>query len=359
MTDETGSPAGQESIALPADAPETFDSPSAAADYFNALRSAKPEKEDKAESAEAPEPATAENELPGEGDTASPETDSGEGEETVPETPAIEPPNSWTKAEKERFATLPRETQEYLHTRELERERAFSRSQNEIAEQRKAVQAEREAAEKVRQQYEASLPALMKELESVNQASFSDIKTMEDVVKLQAEDPFRFQSWQVHQMRLQAAKQESDRLQNEQNQTKQAKRASYEAEQNQRLVELVPEMADSKKAAELRERAISLLTDDLGLKNDQLTRWYADDTGHEILAHAGIQKLMADGLKFRDLLNAPKAVASKPLPPVQKPGTSKPSGTANSERIQALTRQLNETGDLKYAQELRQLQMRR
>jgi hypothetical protein len=52
--------------------------------------------------------------------------------------PPIDPPRSWTKAEKERFQSLPRETQEYLHTREQEREREFRRGQNEAAEQRKA-----------------------------------------------------------------------------------------------------------------------------------------------------------------------------------------------------------------------------
>ncbi len=74
------------------------------------------------ESADAP----AETELKGETpDNSDPEADPAEQkEETEPEEPAIEPPNSWTKAEKERFASLPRETQEYLHTREQERERA-------------------------------------------------------------------------------------------------------------------------------------------------------------------------------------------------------------------------------------------
>jgi hypothetical protein len=49
----------------------------------------------------------------------------------------------------------------------------------------------------------------MQELQSAQQNAFADIKTMDDVVKLQAEDPFRFQAWQVQQMRLQAAKAET------------------------------------------------------------------------------------------------------------------------------------------------------
>lgn len=359
MSEESGAPAGDfaapaiDSTPLPADAPETFDSPAAAAKYFTGLKEKKP-------AAESAEEATAEPELAQA--NSDPEPAPAEApEEADPEEnlPTIDPPRSWTQAEKERFQSLPRETQEYLSHREQERETALRRSQNELADQRKAIEAEREAAAKARQQYEAQLPNLLKELESVNQAQFGDIRTMDDVVKLQSDDPFRFQAWQVHQMRLQAAKQESEKAEGQKAQEKQSKRAEYEAQQNKLLVELVPEMADAKKASELRERAVKMLTDDLGLKNEQLSRWMQDDTGHEILSNAGIQKLIADGLKYRDIQAAPKAVAARTLPPVQKPGTSKPAGSAQSEQIQALTRQLNETGDLKIAQKLRALQSQR
>jgi hypothetical protein len=47
--------------------------------------------------------------------------------------------------------------------------------------------------------------AVMRALVTTKDA-FSDIKTMDDVVRLQHEDPNRFQAWQVYQMRLQAAK---------------------------------------------------------------------------------------------------------------------------------------------------------
>src|SRR6185312_15974527 len=357
MSDESTAPAGDTvSIPLPSDAPATMTVSEAARLLSQARRQPEPPAES------APEATAEEPPLAEKADTDPPQEAPGdvETQEIDPaEEPPIEPPRSWTKAEKERFASLPRETQEYLHTREQERDREFRRSQNEVAEQRKAIQAEREAAEKARQQYEAQLPALMQELQNVNQSSFSDIKTMDDVVKLQAEDPFRFQAWQVHQMRLQAAKAETDRVQAQKDQDRNSKRSTYEAEQNKLLIGLVPEMAEPKKASELRERAIAMLTDpdDLGLKNEQLSRWMADDTGHEILSNAGIQKLIADGLKYRDILKAPKAVAAKPVPPVQKPGVRQ-TGNAQSERIQALTRQLNETGDLRAAQELRALQVR-
>ncbi len=175
---------------------------------------------------------------------------------------------------------------------------------------------------------------------------------MEDVVKLQAEDPFRFQAWQVQQMKLQAVNAEVQKAEGEKAAQKQAQRATYEQEQTAKLIELLPEMSDPKKANELRTRAVNMLTDDYELKTDQLSRWMQDDIGHEILSNAGIQKLIADGLKLRDIQNAPKAVAAKPVPPVQRPGVARPVGAADSEKIQALEERLTRTGSIKDAEAL-------
>lgn len=342
MTTESGTPAGD--IAAPADTSEISLTEARAM-----LDAGFQENPDLDLTGEAPEPATPDPKLSK--DNSAPETDPAEAaEEAEPaDTPLIDPPRSWTQAEKERFQSLPRETQEYLSHREQERETALRRSQNEIAEQRKAITAEREAAAKAKQQYEAQLPTLMRELESVTQAQFGDIKTMDDVVKLQGEDPFRFQAWQVHQMRLQASKQEADRAEGQKAHDKQSKRANYETEQNKLLVELVPEMADPKKASELRERAVKMLTDDLGLTNDQLSQWMQDDTGHQILSNASIQKLIADGLKYRDIIAAPKAVAAKTVPAVVRPGVARAAGAADGEAIQALEKRLSQTGSEKDA----------
>lgn len=262
----------------------------------------------------------------------------------------IDPPRSWTQAEKERFQSLPRETQEYLHTREQEREREFRRGQNDVAEKLKAAQAKEQAAEQARQQYETKLSSAVKVIEDALQAEFGDIQSVADVRKLQAEDPFRFQAWQVRQMELQAAQAESQASENRKTQERQGRRNAYETEQNKLLIDLVPEMADPKKANDLRTRAVAMLTDDLGLKNETLSRWMNDDTGHEILSNAGIQKLIADGLKYRDIQKAPKAVATKPIPPVQRPGAAKTVNNGSVQQIQALQKQLETASGNKAAE---------
>ena len=54
--------------------------------------------------------------------------------------PAVEPPRSWTKDEKEEFSTFPRSAQEKIARREKDRETTLRRGQNSIAEMRKRLQ---------------------------------------------------------------------------------------------------------------------------------------------------------------------------------------------------------------------------
>jgi hypothetical protein len=136
MSDPTDAPAGAGATAL-ARTPAS-DEGFSPVELGNFLTQAREQPDEPVESAE---PATAEPESPApKAETAAPEKDPGETTETADPQEALEPidpPRSWTQAEKERFQSLPRETQEYLHTREQEREREFRRSQNEIAEERK------------------------------------------------------------------------------------------------------------------------------------------------------------------------------------------------------------------------------
>jgi len=353
MTTETGSPAGGEAIfstPLPADAPETFSSPTEAAAYFTALK----EKKQPAESADE---ATAEPELAqanGDPETAPAEAP----DEAEPaEQPPIEPPRAWSKEEKEAFLKLPRDAQEISARIASVRETEFRRAQNELAEQRKAIEAARQQAEQAKQQYLEKIPTIEDIQRFVQQGPFADIKTQDDADALAQNDPFRYLQWDAYQKRLSGVAIQATQAQALKAQEKQSRRAAYEAEQNARLVELVPDMADPKKAGELRESAVKMLTSDLGMNIDQLSRWMSDDVGHEILSNAGIQKLIADRLAFQALKAAPKAIAAKPLPPVQRPGTSRPAGSDASEREQALNRKPELS--VKEATELYELQSRR
>jgi len=357
MTDETSAPAGGEAIVstpLPADAPEEFSSSEQAAKYFISLREKNNE-----QSAESAEEATAEDELSVE-DNAGPEEVPGETQEADPDAeklPPVEPPRSWTKEAKDRWSTIPREAQEEFARIELGREREFLRNQKEAADERKALKAERETAEKARQQYEAQLPALMQTLQDAQQSAFADIRTVDDVTKLANEDPFRYLQWQAHQTKLQAVNAELERAKGQQNQKQQSEWTEHVQKENQLAAELIPELADKEKGPALMKRAADRLSE-LGFSSDELNDLASGKSKLSIYDHR-FQQLVFSDLKLADIQKAPKALAAKPVPPVQRPGTARPVGQANSERIQALTRQLNETGSLKVAQELRALQTQR
>lgn len=80
--------------------------------------------------------------------------DQEEGEDEPDDEPAIDPPHSWKAEEKERWASLPRETQAYLSEREAERERFVNSKAQEAAQAREtyAKQAQQELAQFSEQQ---------------------------------------------------------------------------------------------------------------------------------------------------------------------------------------------------------------
>lgn len=355
MSDETGSPAGSESVTvvtLPADAPESFSSEREAARYLSESRrknDAPPAESAPVATAEEPELAQANAAPPEEAPSEEPEAAEPQAVQLEP----IEPPRSWTKAEKERFQSLPRETQEYLHTREQEREREVRRSQNEAADIRKAAEAAQKAAEEARQQYEAKAIASAQALLETQNNRFPDIKSMEDVERLArtaretAEtDPFLSQKivayladWNTHQQALQMRSHEAEEAKNRQAQIQQAEWSQHVQKENELAAEYIPELADKVKGPALTQRVASELLPELGFKDSELNDLAAGKSKLSIYDHR-VQRLLADALKLRDIQSASKAVAAKPLPPVQRPGTVQPKAS-QAQKIQALEKQIN------------------
>lgn len=352
MTDVTSAPAGGEGEAvisntMGADAPETITT-NQAAKALAELRWQR-HKESTAESAPA---ATAEPELSGEDNAAPAEQATGETQEDAPaEKPPRELPRSWTKDRAEVWNRLDPAAQDILLEQDRKASAEVRRLQNEAAEERKAIKAEREQAEKARQQYEAQLPALMQTLQDAQQASFGDIRTVADVERLQAEDPFRFQAWQVQQMKLQAAHAENERVSREKSQAEHSEWANHVQKENELAAEYIPELADKEKGPALTKRVATELLPELGFKESELNDLANGKAKLSIYDHR-VQRLLADSIKLRDILSAPKAVAKPDLPPVQRPGTARPIGTAASERVQALDSKLTNSGSLKDAQAL-------
>lgn len=364
MSDLTGAPAGD--IAAPADTSEL--SLTEARAMLDAQLS-EPEQEQSAESAD---PATAEQKLSDEGN-AGPEEVPGEKQEADPvEVPSIEPPRSWTKEAKDRWNTIPREAQEEFARIEQGREREFLRLQQDTAEKLKGLTAKEQQVEQARQQYEAAKLAPLDRvaiLEYEQSKRFPDIKSNDDLRRLAAQatqlwqsDPVLagqiqsyLQEWNVHQGELASAVAEKQGIEARSENERQSAWSKHVQKENTLAAELIPELADKDKGPALTKRAAERLSE-LGFKPEELNDLANGKKQLSIYDHR-IQQLIFSDLKLSYIQSAKKPIAAKPLPPVQRPGIARPSGSADSENIQALEKRLTQTGLLKDAEALLNAQL--
>lgn len=290
---------------------------------------------------ESAEPAAPEQpELADEANAAPPDEAPGETQEVEPaeELPPIDPPRSWTKDEKERFATLPRETQEYLAAREQERERAVRQSQNEAAEKLKGLTAKEQEAEQLRQQYESALPILLQTLQQTQAGEFSDIRTMADVEKMAAEDWPRYVRWDAQQKKIAAVQQEVRAAQERQAVETHTRFSQYAQEQDKLFIERAPDFADESKRVKLQSAAVETLKS-LGFSEEELSKSWNGQERFSLRDHR-LQSLILDASRYREAQAQAKKVVAKPVPPVQRPGVAPAKNAGGEALIQNLERQL-------------------
>jgi len=334
-------------VTAPSDTPEKL-STTQAARLLASLRKPKQQQQEAPERAPmaAPEPEPEESTAQAD-DAAPPEAEApGETQEAdpTPPEPTIEPPRSWTKEARERWQTLPRETQEYLAEREQERERELRRGQNEAAEARKAIEAERQRAEQVRQQYEAALPQLLQTLHAQQAGEFADVQSVADVERLAREDWPRYLQWDLAQKKLQAVQQEMASAQMRAAQEQQQQFAAFAREQDRLLAERVPDMADPDKAPKLQSAALALLKD-TGFKDEELAKAW-QTRGDFSLRDARVQSLIVDAVRWREAQAKAREAVKKPVPPVQRPGVSQGKDAARQQELQNLEKQIGRSSGI-------------
>jgi hypothetical protein len=349
-----GSPAPASDIAV-IEAPAAAGAEFSVSDAARALAAARRPKDQAAESAEE---ATADPELSEEDNAAPQDEATGETQEDAPaEKPLRDLPRSWTKDQTERWNKLDPDMQDYLLDQDRKASAEVRRVQNETAEKLKGLTAKEQQAEQARQQYEERAKGALKILEREQLRDFPDIKTIEDVRNLSVTDPLRYLQWDAHQKEMVAAHAAVQEANTRQATEQQNQWTQHVQKENALAAEVIPDLADKEKAPALQKRAAERLGN-LGFSQEELNDLASGKQKLSIYDHR-IQQLIFSDLKLSDIQSAKTAAAAKPLPPVQRPGTARPQGNANSERIQALTRQLNETGSLRAAQELRALKAQR
>lgn len=285
-----------------------------------------------------PEERGAADESADEADATPPEAEpSGEteGEDDPDDAPTIDPPRSWTKEDKAAFALLPRDTQERLLALDRTRELELRRGQNEAAEAKKAIEAERQAAEQARQQYEHALPTLLQQIEAVQASEFAHVQTWDDLAALQQNDPLGFQRYQLLQQRADAVRQEAQAAQRQQQQDMQARWQEFVAQQDQLAAQRIPDLVDPEKAEKAAKQARSFLTD-LGFSDAEITdHWNGRPLS---MRDARVQEAFWKATRFDAAQKAAKTATAATPPPVQRPGAAPSKG----ERSQGAIKDLND-----------------
>ncbi len=317
-------------VMLPSDAPEAM-SVTQAARMLSALSRKPKEEAPAAPEAAAADPTQSDAPQANNGDpqTEAPAEQMTEAQaEPEAELPPIEPPRSWKAEEKERFKSLPRDTQAYLVERETERDRAIRQSQNEAAE-----------IEQARQQYEAALPQLLQTLQQQQQGEFADIKTIADVERLAKEDFPRYLQWDVAQKKIAAVQQEMLASQQRARQEKQQQFAEFSKRQDDLFAEKVPDMKDPAKAAKLQSAAMTVLKE-LGFEEAELASSWNGEKDLSFRDHR-VQLLIRDATLWREAQQKAVTAAKKAVPPVQRPGAATVKNAGADAEIQNLQRQLD------------------
>ena len=269
-------------------------------------------------------------------------------EDDTPEDGPVEPPKSWSKEWKEEFATYPRAVQEKVAAREQERDTAIRRGQNEVAEQRKALDAERTQNTTARQQYEAALPALLEQLYAANAGAFPDIKTQADVEKMAREDWPRYAQYDAHQKKIAGIQQQNEAAKTRQYQDYQAQWGKFAKDEDAKFMESQPDMADKETADKVAKGAMALL-EDIGFTQDDLGKLWSGQASVSLRDHR-LQLIIRDALRYREAKTAVSRARVAPVAPkVQRPGSPAERVRDSSRETSAMDKKLDSTGNWKDA----------
>ena len=214
----------------------------------------------------------------------------------------------------------------------------YQKKTQSLAEQRKAVEAERikiEEAAKTRDTYAQRLQVIEQLLQEQDKG--------EDLSALKAEDPIAYAVAMAEKVerekQLQAVQLEKQRVQQEQQSHQQALLQKHIQQEQQKLVEAIPEFKDEVKAEVIR-RDIRNYAKSIGFSDQELSQVYDSRAVQTLYKAMQFEKLMANkGATTKKVATAPKTI---------RPGTSNPQ-SSESEAIKKERAKLRQSGNKKDA----------
>lgn len=221
-----------------------------------------------------------------------------------------------------------------------QRQEAFTRKTQELAEQRRALEGESAEVRQARQQYEAALQQAAMLIKA-------QMPQEPDWDKLQKESPAKYArelaDYQARQKQLQAVFAEQQRVQQQAQADEQAQRAKLVAHEQEALVSAVPEWVDDDRRSEETERLVQYAQTTYGWTPDEL----ADIVDHRPVVILRKAMLYDEAQKKGDEVR--RTTKKKDTAPTLKPGnrnTSKPKpGKKQAEKAKSRLRQSGSVGD--------------
>lgn len=217
----------------------------------------------------------------------------------------------------------------------------YQKKTQSLAEQRKAVEADRvkiDEAAKTRETYAQRLQVIEQLLQQQDQN--------QDLASLKSEDPIAYAVAMAEKMerdkQLQAVQMERQRVQQEQQSHQQIQLQKHIQAEQAKLVEAIPEFKDDVKAEVIR-RDIRNYAKAQGFSDQELSQVYDSRAVLALYKAAQYDKLMAGkGVTSKKVANAPKTI---------RPGTSNPQSSEN-ETVKKERAALRQSGNKKDAARL-------
>lgn len=217
----------------------------------------------------------------------------------------------------------------------------YQKKTQSLAEQRKAVEAERvkiDEAAKTRETYAQRLQVIEQLLQQQDQG--------QDLASLKSEDPIAYAVAMAEKMerdkQLQAVQMERQRVQQEQQSHQQIQLQKHIQAEQAKLVEAIPEFKDDVKAEVIR-RDIRNYAKAQGFTDQELSQVYDSRAVLALYKAAQYDKLVAGkGVTSKKVANAPKTI---------RPGTSNPQSSEN-ETVKKERAALRQSGNKKDAARL-------
>lgn len=245
-----------------------------------------------------------------------------------PQPEAIEPPHSWSKEDKAFFQSLPPEAQRVIAEQEGQRDAFLSQRAEALANERKAIEAQKAEVEQARREYMERLSALQINLPEPPDASLIDSDPVEYMRQRDAYERAQMQAKKIAEEREKLAREEAER--------QQAAYQEFVKQQADELADLIPEYRDEKTRPQF-QKDIAQYALANGYTREQLAWATARD----------VQTLNKARL-YDAMMAAKKEVPEKlkNVPKVTKPGQRADKGEIAQKQREERMAKLRKTGSL-------------